>query len=210
MELHMNTYKEQIEDKYKKISKIPERLLSFTVGIRKEAIDYLNLAKGSSVIDVGCGTGASFAYLEVVVGESGKILGIDPSKSMITIASDRAKNAEWKNIVLCENTIEEIQESGYYNGALLFAMHDVFNSIEGIEKIHSLLKDDARIVCVGPKTQEKGFLKILNPLLNLLFKRMSLSQNNKEKPWRLVESVFKTEKIVEEKHGLIFIYIGRR
>jgi len=72
------------------------------------------------------------------------------------------------------------------------------------------LKDDARIVCVGPKTQEKGFLKILNPLLNLLFKRMSLSQNNKEKPWRLVESVFKTEKIVEEKHGLIFIYIGRR
>jgi hypothetical protein len=53
-------------------------------------------------------------------------------------------------------------------------------------------------------------MKTLNPMLHLLFKRMALSQNNKDKPWRLVEDVFITEKVVEEKHGLIFIYIGRK
>jgi hypothetical protein len=47
-------------------------------------------------------------------------------------------------------------------------------------------------------------------MLTMLFKRMAISQDNKDKPWRLVESVFTTEKIVEEKHGLIFIYIGRK
>jgi ubiquinone/menaquinone biosynthesis C-methylase UbiE len=204
----MRSYKEQIETKYKKIAKIPERLLSFTKPIRKEAIGYLNLSNGSSVIDVGCGTGASFQYLEDVIGEKGKILGIEPSTSMIAVARDRVRNAGWKNIFLYESTMEELEENDYYDGALLFAMHDVFNSPEGLKKIHSLLRDGARIVCVGPKLQDHGFIKILNPMLKLLFKRMALSQENRDKPWRLVAGVFTTEKIVEEKHGLIFIYIG--
>ena len=206
----METYKEKIENKYKKISKIPEIFLSFTVPIRKKAITSLNLTIGSSVIDVGCGTGASFPYLEKIIGESGKILGIEPSKSMITIASDRVKREGWKNITLCENTVEEINNYGNFDGALLFAMHDVFNSMEGLNKIHSFLKVGARIVCVGPKIQQKGLLKIVNPMLHLLFKRMALSQNNKDRPWRIVEDVFITEKIIEENHGLIFIYIGRK
>ncbi len=206
----MESYVEQIENKYKQISKIPEGFLSFTEPIRKEAIGYLKLSSGSSVIDVGCGTGASFAYLESVVGDGGIILGIEPSVSMINVARDRVRSAGWKNIVLCENTVEEVEVNEQYDGALLFAMHDVFNSIEGLKKIHSLLKDEARIVCVGPKMQAKGFTKIVNPMLNMLFKRMALSQDNKDKPWRLVKSVFMTEEIVEEKHGLIFIYIGRK
>jgi hypothetical protein len=47
-------------------------------------------------------------------------------------------------------------------------------------------------------------------MLHLLFKRMALSQDNQDKPWRVVESIFTTEKIIDEKHGLIFIYIGRK
>ena len=43
----------------------------------------MNLTSGSSVMDVGCGTGASFPYLENVIGENGRNLGIEPSKSMI-------------------------------------------------------------------------------------------------------------------------------
>jgi ubiquinone/menaquinone biosynthesis C-methylase UbiE len=206
----MESYIEQIENKYKRISKIPEGFLRFTEPIRKDAIGYLKLSSGSKVIDVGCGTGASFPYLESVVGEGGLILGIEPSVSMINVARDRVRSAGWKNIVLCENTVEEIVVNEQYDGALLFAMHDVFNSIEGLKKIHSLLKDEAFITCVGPKMQKKGFTKIVNPMLTMLFKRMSVSQDNKDKPWRLVESVFRTEKIVEEKHGLIFIYIGRK
>lgn len=206
----METYKDSIESKYEKIAHIPEALLSFTVAIRREAIAYLQLTNGSSVIDVGCGTGASFPYLENVIGESGRIVGIEPSKSMISVARDRVKNEGWKNIVLLENTVEEVVEPQKYDGALLFAMQDVFNSLEGIKKIHALLREGARIVCVGPKIQEKGFMKIFNPMLHLLFKRMAISQDNKDKPWRLVEGVFTTDQIIEEKHGLIFIYVGHK
>jgi ubiquinone/menaquinone biosynthesis C-methylase UbiE len=206
----VDSYKVEIEHKYQFIAKVPERLFSFTAGIRKAAIEHLQLTQGSAVLDVGCGTGASFPYMEAVVGESGTILGIEPSRSMISKARERVKRAGWKNITLLENTIEEVEWLGNFDGALLFAMHDVFNSVQGLQKIHTLLKDGARIVCVGPKLQGKGTLRLFNPGLNLLFKRMAISQDNKEKPWRLAAEQFTTETIVEEKHGLIFIYVGRK
>jgi ubiquinone/menaquinone biosynthesis C-methylase UbiE len=205
----MKSYQEMIEEKYKGVSKLPENLLRFTVPIRKKAIDHLRLTGGSSVLDVGCGTGASFFLLENVIGATGKILGVEPSKSMIAVASRRVVDNGWKNITLAENTIEGLDTGEKFDGALLFAMHDVFNSIEGIQKIKSLLKAGARIVCAGPKLQEKGFTKAFNPMLHLLFERMALSQDNKDRPWRLVEGIFTTEEILAEKHGLIFIYVGR-
>jgi len=128
----------------------------------------------------------------------GKILGIEPSSSMIAVSRDRVGKAGWKNIFLYENTMEEIEENEYYDGALLFAMHDVFNSTVGLKKIHSLLRDGAHIVCVGPKLQDHGFIKIVNPMLRMLFKRMALSQENRDKPWRLAAGVFTTEKIVKK------------
>jgi ubiquinone/menaquinone biosynthesis C-methylase UbiE len=206
----MDRYKEEIDRKYQFIARIPEHMFSFTAGIRKEAIGHLHLAQGSSVIDVGCGTGASFPYLEAVIGESGTIVGVEPSRSMMSKAWERVKRAGWKNITLIESTIEEVEEVGEFDSALLFAMHDVFNSVQGLEKIHALVSDGGRIVCVGPKLQDKGVLRVLNPGLNLLFKRMAISQDNKEKPWRLAAERFITETIIEEKHGLIFIFVGRK
>jgi hypothetical protein len=53
-------------------------------------------------------------------------------------------------------------------------------------------------------------MKVFNPMLRVLFKRMALSQENTDKPWRLVEELFVTDRIIEEKHGLIFIYVGHK
>jgi len=206
----METYQERIEKKYKKVATIPEGLLRFTTPTRRKAISLLNLKNGSTVLDVGCGTGASFPYLEELIGEDGKIVGIEPSRSMINGARERINKEGWNNVILHESMIEDFQTGEKFDGALLFAMQDVFNSIEGIKKIHSLLHEGAHIVCVGPKIQVKGVLTLANPMLHLLFKRMAISQENKDKPWRLVGEVFHTENIIEEKHGLIFIYIGRK
>jgi len=206
----MEAYKQKIEEKYRLVSKLPEQLMGFTVPIRRRAVDLLNLPGGASVLDVGCGSGASFPCLIQAVGESGKVIGVEPSHSMISVARQRIKQEGWKNIVLHENTIEEIEEMEIADGALLFAMHDVFNSMPGLMKIHALLKDGARIVCVGPKTQTQRKRRVLNPFLRLLFKRMAISQENLDRPWRMVESLFSTEEILEEKGGLIFIYVGRK
>ena len=206
----MNNYKEKIEKKYQSIATIPEGLMSFTKEIRRIAIRHMDLQEGDRVIDVGCGTGASFPFLEDVIGQSGTIFGVEPSSTMINGALDRINQEKWENITLVESTIEEIDVRDEFDGALLFAMHDVFNSPEGLEKLHLLLKEGARIVCVGPKIQQTGFTRLFNPFLKLLFQRMAISQENMDQPWRLIEKIFVTESITYEKHGLIFIYVGKK
>lgn len=206
----MENYNERIERKYQRIARLPEGMLSFTIPIRKKAIRYLNLKPGAAVIDVGCGTGASFQYIEDIIGQDGRILGVEPSKSMMAGARERVRKEGWNNITLCEATIEDAKIEEQYDGALLFAMHDVFNSLTGLQIIRSLLKDEARIVCAGPKLQDQGPLRIINPMLNGLFHRMAISQENKDKPWRRIEEVFVTEEVIEDLHGLIFIYVGRK
>ncbi len=52
-------------------------------------IDRLRLRSGDSVVDVGCGHGASAALLAHRVGPSGRVVGIDASHAMIAEARRR-------------------------------------------------------------------------------------------------------------------------
>jgi demethylmenaquinone methyltransferase/2-methoxy-6-polyprenyl-1,4-benzoquinol methylase len=53
---------------------------------RKRALLNGGLAEGMKVIDVACGTGAVTIPILEVVGETGSVLGVDPSESMLSKA----------------------------------------------------------------------------------------------------------------------------
>ena len=50
----------------------------------------LNIGKGSSVLDTGCGTGDDVLALAELVGPTGKVVGIDYSDSLIEEANQRS------------------------------------------------------------------------------------------------------------------------
>lgn len=57
----------------------------------KKAIDLLGLEPGQSVLDVGCGHGASLMELAERV-EHGRVAGLDPSAVMVGIAQKKARS----------------------------------------------------------------------------------------------------------------------
>jgi len=58
---------------------------------RRRAFEALNLAPGSSVLDLACGTGQNFSYLRVEMEGHGKIVGVDISKGMLKKAEKAAQ-----------------------------------------------------------------------------------------------------------------------
>src|SRR5215469_8073508 len=50
---------------------------------RREAVRRLALQRGDLVVDIGCGTGLNFALLREVIGETGRILGVDLTDAML-------------------------------------------------------------------------------------------------------------------------------
>ena len=54
----------------------------------------LNIENGSSILDLGCGTGDDVLILGELVGPSGKVVGLDNSKSLIEEANQRSRHME--------------------------------------------------------------------------------------------------------------------
>jgi tRNA G46 methylase TrmB len=80
------------------LSRYPDFLASFTRPLREAAVRHLCLEPGSRVLDVGCGTGASFRFLVQAVGPEREVVGVEISQDLAAIARKRIEQEKWKNI----------------------------------------------------------------------------------------------------------------
>ena len=69
---------------------------------RKEAVKQLHLKSGNLVVDLGCGTGLNFPWLQEAVGPQGRIIGVDLTDAMLEQARRRVAGAGWKNVELVQ------------------------------------------------------------------------------------------------------------
>ncbi len=81
--------------------------LYYLIGIRetayrKKAIAALGLRKGDTVLEIGCGTGLNFPYLQKAVGPEGKIIGLDLTDRMLDQARARVEEKGWSNVELIQ------------------------------------------------------------------------------------------------------------
>lgn len=75
---------------------------------RAAAVEALQLRPGHVVLDVPCGTGASFPGIRAAIGDHGLLVGIDRSAGMLARARDRIHTAAWTNVVLGEADVHAI------------------------------------------------------------------------------------------------------
>ena len=65
---------------------------------RRLAVRALNLKRGDTVVEIGCGTGANFKALHEAVGGEGCIVGVDASAEMLEQARRRIERHGWRNV----------------------------------------------------------------------------------------------------------------
>ena len=90
----------------------------FESSIRSRTVDHLQLHRGDTVLDVACGRGSNFAYLERAVGEQGRIVGVDYSTIMLGGAEDTVRRHRWKNVELVHGDAAELAYGAEFDGAL--------------------------------------------------------------------------------------------
>lgn len=78
------------------------RLLPGLEGLRASAVAALDLERGDTVVDLGCGTGANLPHLREAVGPTGTVIGVDLTPGMLARAEDRVDAAGWRNVHLVQ------------------------------------------------------------------------------------------------------------
>ena len=53
---------------------------------RREAVAQLRLEPGNTVLDIACGTGLNFPFIEAGIGPEGLLIGLDYSTGMLAKA----------------------------------------------------------------------------------------------------------------------------
>lgn len=75
---------------------------------RSRLMSLVAMPRGTTVIDVGCGTGLNFARLLSDVGPHGRVVGVDASADMLARARRRADAAGWTNVTLLQGAAADL------------------------------------------------------------------------------------------------------
>ncbi len=70
--------------------------------------EFAEISEGDTVIDLGSGAGNDAFVARSIVGENGKVLGLDFAGAMLTKAKTNAKNLGFENVEFVRGDIEEM------------------------------------------------------------------------------------------------------
>lgn len=112
---------------------------------RLKTLEALSLNAGEQVLDAGCGTGLLSELMSAVVGDSGRVTGLDYSQDMLDIASARCEPLT--NVELQQGSVTELEfEPNSFDAASCIQTLLYVDEVEtAITELRRVLKPGGRI-----------------------------------------------------------------
>ena len=184
--------------------------LFMPAGLRKRAVDRLNLRRGDRVLEVGCGTGMNFSFLRDAVGPEGSIFGVDLSEGMLRKARKLCHRQQWANFVLIEADAADYVSQELFDGALFsFSYNTMPNHRSVLLQVWNQLRPGGRLVVVDAKLP-KGFLgRLILPFAMWMMKHTLLG-NPLIRAWQYHAALVDDFHMEEFRFGSYYICSGSK
>ena len=113
---------------------------------RRRLIEALALEAGESVLDVGSGPGHQAYEISVIVGVSGRVLGIDPADSAIAISSERC--SDLANVHFQLGGLPSLPfDADMFDAAMSSQVFEYLDDVQGgLREIHRILRPGGRVL----------------------------------------------------------------
>jgi len=134
---------------------------------RRRALDRLDLSADERVLEVGCGTGNSFAALRDGVGVAGRVVGLDASRGMTMAARERTREADWDSVHVVRGDAERLPVPRETFDAAYAAMSlsAVPDPVAAVEAVRDSLAPSGRFVVLDAQPFQRPPLRALNPIM---------------------------------------------
>ncbi len=178
---------------------------------RKKAVQALQLQPGDTVLELGCGTGLNFPFLQEAVGPFGKIIAVDLTPAMLAAAQKMIARYGWDNVELIEADASQLRFPKEVNGILsTFAMAIMPDHDRIIERCAQALHPGGRLVILDSKLTT-GFFRFLNPLGLRLARPLGVTTETiRWEPWKTMREDLTEVEVTEGRLGFVYIASGTK
>ena len=123
-------------------------LTSDVIAQRSETLRQLQLSEGEHIIDIGCGPGFLCESMAEVVGETGRVVGIDISADLVRLA-DRRNTRDWLSYRVSDALAVEEPNASYDVAVCTQVAEYISDVAKVISEAYRLLKPGGRAVFVA-------------------------------------------------------------
>ncbi len=184
-----------------------DRRLRLATGLHRRAVEQLAPQPGETIVDVGCGTGLSFAALEAGMGASGRLIGVELSPDMLVEADARTKASGWDNVTLIQSPAEEAVIPEPVDAVLFVLTHDVLQSPEALRNVVASIRPGGRVVAASSKWAPRWAVP-LNAYVGLKARRYVTTFESFDRPWQRLAALVPELEVRPVLGGMAYVAAG--
>lgn len=167
---------------------------------RSRVMRQLGLGATSAVLDVACGTGLNFDYLQRAVRGTGRIVGLDNSAKTLELARRRIGRRGWSNVELVEVSSADYRPEERFDAAVCtFAIDIIPRWQETIDMMVDAVRPGGRLGIIGFRESARLPYSALNPLWRAIAAPLGGAELNRKVRERIGHSC--DEAFYEEVYG---------
>src|SRR5712692_717764 len=187
-----------------------ELLFLLPPGIRRKAVDRLQLKPGDSVLEIGCGTGRNLPFLHEAVGPQGHIFGVDLSEGILSKARQLCTKRKWDNVTLIHSDASSYTVHDAVSGVIFSLSYSTIPSHKEV-LLHAWKQlQVGRNLVIMDSRLPRGILgRLLLPYAVWVMRRTVLGSPF-VRPWNDLGELTEQFKMEELLFGTYYICIGRK
>jgi SAM-dependent methyltransferase len=195
--------------KYRRRARSYDRFTRGSNGLRWIAVSRLLLRAGDVVLDVGCGTGINFSFIEKRIGPEGRVIGIELSPEMLAEAEKKIAAHGWTNVTLIQAAAEEAKIPAQADAALFALTHDILQSSQAVANVMANTRKGGRVSSFGAKWAPRWAVPV-NVAVWLIARRYVTTFKGFDHPWALLESYVRDLRVESVAFGGAYVAWGTK
>lgn len=136
---------------------------------RRKAVAALELEPGTTVLEIGAGTGRNLPYLMRAVGPAGRVIAVDASAGMLREARKLVEANGWGNVQLLEQDAARLEVDAELDAVLFSLSYSVLPDPQAaLARAWERLRPGGRVVVMDVGLTRSRAHRLLAPVARLL------------------------------------------